>query len=161
LQRELATTYGPGDALWDQQLAELAKLYWRRNRIERMETGLMRRALQAVEERQRTRRRRLDAVTFDVSKLPIDLNLGEPTERCVQLCLLLSRLEVRRPRDSGRDAHLRATPLRLSAPPAEEDLSIPGCESATLASGCPWDTFNKAIERAIDRRFVSMEPEAN
>jgi 4-phytase/acid phosphatase len=54
-----------------------------------------------------------------------------------------------------------ATPLSLSAPPAEEDLSIPGCESATLASGCPWDTFNKAIERAIDRRFVSMKPEAN
>jgi len=54
-----------------------------------------------------------------------------------------------------------ATPLSLSAPPAEEDLSIPGCESATLASGCPWDTFNKAIERAIDHRFVSMEPGAN
>ncbi len=42
LQRELSTTYGPGDALWDRQLADLAKLYWRRNRIERMETGLMR-----------------------------------------------------------------------------------------------------------------------
>jgi hypothetical protein len=51
LQRELATTYGPGDALWDHQIADLAKLYWRRNRLERMETGLMRRALQAVEER--------------------------------------------------------------------------------------------------------------
>jgi hypothetical protein len=48
------------------------------------------------------------------------------------------------------------TPLRLSAAPAEEDLSIPGCESATLASGRPWDTLNKAIERAIDHRFVSM-----
>jgi 4-phytase/acid phosphatase len=54
-----------------------------------------------------------------------------------------------------------ATPLSLSAPPAEEDLSIPGCESAALDSGCPWDTFNKAIERAIDHRFVSMAPEAN
>ena len=54
-----------------------------------------------------------------------------------------------------------ATALSLSAPPAEEDLSIPGCESATLASGCPWDTFNKAIEQAIDHRFVSMEPGAN
>ena len=54
-----------------------------------------------------------------------------------------------------------ATPLSLSAPPAEEDLSIPGCESATLASGCPWDTFSRAIERALDQRFVSMAPEAN
>ena len=32
LQRELATTYGPGDALWDHQVADLGKLYWRRNR---------------------------------------------------------------------------------------------------------------------------------
>jgi 4-phytase/acid phosphatase len=54
-----------------------------------------------------------------------------------------------------------ATPLSLSAPPGEEDLSIPGCDSATLASGCPWETFNKAIERAIDHRFVSMAPQAN
>ena len=36
LQRELSTAYGPGDALWDRQLADLGKLYWRRNRIERM-----------------------------------------------------------------------------------------------------------------------------
>ncbi len=54
-----------------------------------------------------------------------------------------------------------ATPLSLSAPPAKEDLSIPGCDSATSASGCPWDTFSKAIERAIDHRFVSMLPQAN
>ena len=54
-----------------------------------------------------------------------------------------------------------ANPLSLSAPPPEEDLSIPGCESATLASGCPWVTFNQAIERAIDHRFVSMAPQAN
>ncbi len=92
LQRELSTTYGPGDALWDQQVADLGRLYWRRNRIERMQTGLMRRALQQVEERQRTRRRQMAAVTFDASKVPIDLKMGEPKERCVQLRLLLSQL---------------------------------------------------------------------
>ncbi|MGC9998375.1 MAG: hypothetical protein ABSE79_23905 [Terriglobia bacterium] len=32
LQRELATAYGPGDAFWDHQVADLGKLYWRRNR---------------------------------------------------------------------------------------------------------------------------------
>jgi hypothetical protein len=32
----------------------LGKLYWRRNRIERMETGLMRDALEEVEERRRS-----------------------------------------------------------------------------------------------------------
>jgi 4-phytase/acid phosphatase len=54
-----------------------------------------------------------------------------------------------------------AAPLTLAAPPAEEDLSIPGCESATVTSGCAWDMFTKVIERAIDQRFVSMEPAAN
>jgi hypothetical protein len=95
LKRELATAYGPGDALWDRQIEDLAKLYWRRNRIERMETGLMRRALQAVEERQRTRREQIVAATFDASNFAAtDLAVGEPTERCVQLRLLLSRLGV-------------------------------------------------------------------
>jgi 4-phytase/acid phosphatase len=54
-----------------------------------------------------------------------------------------------------------ATPLSLSAPPTEEDLSIPSCESANATSGCSGDIFAKVIERAIDRRFVSMEPAAH
>jgi hypothetical protein len=93
LKRELATAYGPGDALWDHQLEDLAKLYWRRNRIERMETGLMRRALQAVEEGQRTRREQIAAATFDASStLATDLKLGVPTEPCARLRQQLSRL---------------------------------------------------------------------
>ncbi len=95
LQRELATTYGPGDALWDRQIADLSRLYWRRNRIERMETGLMRRALQAVEERQRGRARGLAAATFDPSQSAImDLDLPLPNDRCVRLRQLLSLLGV-------------------------------------------------------------------
>ncbi len=93
LQRELATTYGPGDALWDRQLADLGRLYWRRNRIERMETGLMRRALQAVEERKRTRRDQIAAATFDASSsLATDPKLAVPTEPCARLRQQLSRL---------------------------------------------------------------------
>ena len=93
LQRELASTYGPGDALWDRQLADLGRLYWRRNRIERMETGLMRRALQAVEERQRTRRNQIAAATFDASSsLATDPKLAVPTEPCARLRQQLSRL---------------------------------------------------------------------
>jgi hypothetical protein len=53
LKRDLATAYGPGDAFWDRQTEDLARLYWRRNRLERMETGLMRDALEAVEDRRR------------------------------------------------------------------------------------------------------------
>jgi hypothetical protein len=93
LKRELGTAYGPGDALWDHQLEDLAKLYWRRNRIERMETGLMRRALQAEEERQRARRDQIAAATFDASStLATDLKLGVPSEPCARLRQQLSRL---------------------------------------------------------------------
>ncbi len=93
LQRELATSYGPGDALWDRQLSDLAKLYWRRDRIERMETGLMRRALQAVEERQRARRDQIAAATFDASSsLATDPKLAVPAEPCARLRQQFSRL---------------------------------------------------------------------
>jgi hypothetical protein len=93
LQRELATTYGPGDALWDHLIADLTKLYWRRSRIERMETGLMRRALQAEEERQRARRDQIAAATFDASSsLATDPKLAVPTEPCARLRQQLSRL---------------------------------------------------------------------
>jgi hypothetical protein len=95
LKRELATAYGPGDALWDHQLEDLAKLYWRRNRIERMETGLMRRALESVEERQRTRREQIAAVTFEPSKFDAtELELSQPTDPCARLRLQLSLLGV-------------------------------------------------------------------
>ncbi len=93
LQRELATTYGPGDALWDRQIADLSRLYWRRDRIDRMETGLMRRALQQVEERQRTRRDQIAAATFDASSsLATDPKLAVPTEPSARLRQQLSRL---------------------------------------------------------------------
>jgi len=99
LKRDLMTTYGPGDALWDQQLEDLAKLYWRRNRIERMETGLMRRALHEVEERQRLRREQLAAFTFGAANSEAVGHVeGEPLDRCVQLRLRLSQLQAIRER---------------------------------------------------------------
>jgi len=113
LMRELATAHGPGDALWDRQIEDLAKLYWRRQRFERMETGLMRRALQAVEERQRTRRSQIAAVTFDATNFAAtDLAVGEPAERCVQLRLLLSLLGVIR-EQAGRGVFTRGQPRVL------------------------------------------------
>ncbi len=91
LQRELATAYGPGDAFWDHQIADLGKLYWRRNRIERMETGLMRGALEQVEERRRQLARALAGVTFDSSQCDaVTLDLPQPTHPCVRLRMLIS-----------------------------------------------------------------------
>jgi hypothetical protein len=97
LKRDLMTAYGPGDVLRDQQLEDLAKLYWRRNRIERMQTGLMRRALQAVEDRQRERLKEIAAATFDPSHAAaMEIDLGEPTDFSVRLRMLLSLLGVLR-----------------------------------------------------------------
>jgi hypothetical protein len=102
LQRELATAYGPGDAFWDHQIADLTKLYWRRNRIERMETGLMRDALESVETERRALARALADVTFEPSQCEaVALDLPKPTHPCVRLRMLISlwgviREQVRR-----------------------------------------------------------------
>ena len=102
LKRELATAYGPGDALWDRQIEDLAKLYWRRDRIERMEAGLMRDALEEVEERRRGLARALADVTFEPSQCEaVALDLPKPTHPCVRLRMLISlwgviREQVRR-----------------------------------------------------------------
>jgi len=91
LQRELATAYGPGDAFWDHQVDDLGRLYWRRNRLERMETGLMRDALQEVEERRRSLARDLADVTFEPSQCEaVAANLPQPTHPLVRLRLLIS-----------------------------------------------------------------------
>ena len=53
----------------------------------------MRRALQAVEERKRTRRDQIAAATFDASSsLATDPKLAVPTEPCARLREQLSRL---------------------------------------------------------------------
>jgi hypothetical protein len=102
LKRELATAYGPGDAQWDRQIDDLSRLYWRRDRIERMETGLMRDALEGVEERRRGLARALAEVTFEPAQCEaVALDLPKPTHPSVRLRMLISlwgviRDEVRR-----------------------------------------------------------------
>jgi len=97
LKRDLMSSYGPGDALWVEQLEDLAKLSWRRNRIERMQTGLMRRALEAIEERQRERSKQIAAATFaPCHGAAMDIDLGDPADPPVRLRLLLSLLGVLR-----------------------------------------------------------------
>ena len=91
LKRELAAAFGPGDALAARQVDDLARLYWRRNRLERMETGLMREALEGVEEGRRQLARALADVTFEPSHYKaVEFNLPQPTHPCVRLRLLIS-----------------------------------------------------------------------
>ena len=64
LKQELMSAFGPGDALWEKQIDDLAWLYWRRERLERAQEGLMRRALQGIEDWQHRRRQEMARVTF-------------------------------------------------------------------------------------------------
>jgi hypothetical protein len=99
LEQELLTTYGPGDALWRRQIEDLAKLYWRRQRLERMQTGVMRRALQAVEEEQHRREREMANATFDPAHPEmLEIAVAEPTDAGVRLRRILSTLGVIRAR---------------------------------------------------------------
>ncbi len=95
LERELMTTYGPGDTLWRRQIEDLAKLYWRRGRLERMQTGVMRRALQAVEEGQHRREQEMANATFDPAHPEmLEIAVAESTDPCVRLRRILSTLGV-------------------------------------------------------------------
>ncbi len=95
LKQELLDSFGPGDGRFEKQVDDLARLYWRRDRLERSQTGLMRRALEGVEGRQYELRRCLAAATFDSSQSALmDLDLPLPNDRCVRLRQLLSLLGV-------------------------------------------------------------------
>ena len=95
LTQELMSAFGPGDALWEKQVEDLARLYWRRERLERAQAGLKRRALQAIDDWQHRRRQEMARVTFDASQHEmLDVNLSESTDRGVTLRKTLSFLEV-------------------------------------------------------------------
>jgi hypothetical protein len=95
LKQELMTAYGPGDALWEKQVDDLARLYWRRQRLERAQEGMLRRALLALEECQHRRQQEMAAATFDASHShAIDIDMTEPADEGVPLRMLLSFLGV-------------------------------------------------------------------
>jgi hypothetical protein len=95
LKLELMTTYGPGDALWEKQIDDLARLYWRRQRLERAQEGMMRRALLAVEEWQHRRRQEIAGATFGPAQAHmLDIDMPDSADPGVRLRKLLSYLEI-------------------------------------------------------------------
>jgi 4-phytase/acid phosphatase len=48
------------------------------------------------------------------------------------------------------DQMRRLTPLTLTAPPAGQDVTIPGCREAATSAGCPWPSFERVVRRAIN-----------
>jgi hypothetical protein len=95
LTEELMSAFGPGDALWEKQVEDLAWLYSRRERLERAQEGLKRRALQAIDDWQHRRQQEMARVTFDASQHEmLNVNLSESTDRGVALKKTLSFLEL-------------------------------------------------------------------
>jgi hypothetical protein len=95
LRQELMSAFGPGDALWEKQIDDLARLYWRREKLERAQEGLKRRALRGVDDWQHCRRQEMACVTFDASRHEmLDIQVSESTDRGVALRKILSFLEV-------------------------------------------------------------------
>ena len=94
LKQELMSAC-PGDALWEKQIDDLTWLYWRRERLERAQAGLKRRALQGIDDWQHRRQQEMARVTFDASQpWAIDLDMTEPADPGVRLRMLLSFLEL-------------------------------------------------------------------
>ena len=91
LKQELRDSFGPGDAFLEKQVDDLARLYWRRDRLERSQTGLMRRALLALEEREHRRRKEIEGANFGPGQA-INSTLGVPSDPAARLRLLLSFL---------------------------------------------------------------------
>jgi hypothetical protein len=101
LKQELRDSFGAGDAFLDKQVDDLARLYWRRDRLERSQTGLMRRALLALEEQQHRRRKEIEGASFEVGQA-INISMQAPTDPAARLRLLLSFLGVIRVQVHGR-----------------------------------------------------------
>ena len=91
LTEELMSAFGPGDALWEKQIEDLAWLYSRRERLERAQCGLRRRALQGIDDWQHCRQQEMARVTFDASQHGVlDVDLPRSTDRGVELRKMLS-----------------------------------------------------------------------
>jgi len=101
LKRELRDSFGPGDAFFDKQVDDLARLYWRCDRLERSQTGLMRRALLALEEAQHRRRKEIEDCTIEVGQA-LNVTLEAPSDPAARLRLLLSFLALIRLQVHGR-----------------------------------------------------------
>ena len=95
LKQELMSALGPGDALWEKQVEDLTWLYCRRERLERAQAGLRRRALQGIDDWQHRRQQEMARVTFDASQHDmLDVHLSESTDRGVTLRRTLSFLHL-------------------------------------------------------------------
>ena len=48
----------------------------------------------------------------------------------------------------------KALPLALDSPPLKSPIFVPGCSTADQKMSCPWKTFERTVENAVDPSFV-------
>ncbi len=101
LKQELSASFSTGDSFIEKQIDDLARLYWRRDRLERSQTGLMRRALLALDERQHRRRKEIEDCTMEVGE-GLNVTHEAPSDPAARLRLLLSFLALIRLQVHGR-----------------------------------------------------------
>jgi hypothetical protein len=91
LKQDLRASFSTGDPFVEKQVDDLAYLYSRRDRLERMEGGLTRRALLALEEAQYRRRKEIEDCTIEAGEA-LNVTLEAPSDPAARLRLLLSFL---------------------------------------------------------------------
>jgi len=101
LKQDLRASFSTGDPFVEKQVDDLAYLYSRRDRVERAQTGLMRRALLALEEAQHRRRKEIEDCTVEVGQA-LNVTLEAPSDPAARLRLLLSFLALIRLQVHGR-----------------------------------------------------------
>jgi len=101
LKQELRASFSTGDPFVEKQVDDLTRLYWRRERLDRSQTGLMRRALLALEEKQHRRRKEIEDCTMEVGE-GVNVTLEAPSDPAARLRLLLSFLALIRLQVHGR-----------------------------------------------------------
>jgi hypothetical protein len=112
LKQDLMLTYGPAEPLWEKQIDDLARLYWRRQRLERAQEGMMRRALLAVEEWQHRRQQEIAGATFNASKPEmLKVSMSESTDPGARLRKILSYLEAIR--EQAKQRAFRSRPYSI------------------------------------------------
>lgn len=104
LYQGLLQAYKPGDELWAQQVEDLAKLYWRRRRLERARDALLRRGVESLAAEQQDCRREIERATFAPSEQErISFAVPRPATPAARLRQRVSYLEVIREQIKRQD----------------------------------------------------------
>ena len=104
LRRSLLASLGPGDVLWAKQVEDLAKLYWRRARLERARAGMVQRELAYWKFAEERRHQEVKRGAFAADeRLILGVSVPEPEYSAAGLKQVLAYLEMLREQAKERD----------------------------------------------------------